>query len=154
MYGIRAASEITGVNLHTLRAWETRYGAFQTHRRGTDRSRWYSEETIERIKNLKTITHHGTAISAVAKESDEQLAKRADDIRNVFGNKAGGEEKRVQPDPRLEIAVDALKIGVGLGDGRLQEVLQDALDRIARFNSVRNINMEEDDEEEGDIQYH
>ena len=64
-YGVKALSAYCGVNAHTLRIWERRYGAV-TPARSANGRRVYSQEDAERLCLIAELTAKGFAISRVA----------------------------------------------------------------------------------------
>lgn len=75
MYTIKNVSMITGIGVHTLRAWEKRYSVVTPSRSSSGR-RTYSEEDIEKLKLISTLNKTGEQISSIAKLSDEELVER------------------------------------------------------------------------------
>ncbi len=71
-YSVRAVTRLTGVNEHTLRAWERRYQAVVPDRTQTGR-RCYSEVQVQRIKQLMALVRRGHAISNIAGWPDDKL---------------------------------------------------------------------------------
>jgi DNA-binding transcriptional MerR regulator len=70
-FNIQVASNISGVSIHTLRAWEKRYQAVTPNRTNTGR-RVYSEDDIKKLKALNDLCSLGHSISTIAnKEIDE-----------------------------------------------------------------------------------
>ncbi|MFZ1086010.1 MAG: MerR family transcriptional regulator [Terracidiphilus sp.] len=83
-YPIRAAANLTGISIDTLRAWERRYQAV-TPIRG-ERGRIYGEGHIRRLILLREAVAHGHAIGQVAGLGDselEQLLRGAETIANA-----------------------------------------------------------------------
>lgn len=78
-YNIQFVSNITGINPHTIRAWEKRYNAINPARDSNGR-RIYFEDDIERLNKLNTLVKNGNSISDIAHLSDEKL----DEIRKRF----------------------------------------------------------------------
>lgn len=70
-YPIRAVSQVTGLSIDTLRAWERRYKAVSPQRQG--RGRVYSEDDIERLALLKDAVDRGHSIGRIADLPDEQI---------------------------------------------------------------------------------
>jgi DNA-binding transcriptional MerR regulator len=70
-YPIRAVSQLTGLSIDTLRAWERRYRAIQPQR--NDRGRLYSDAEVGRLKLLREVVKGGHPIGQVAALSDVQL---------------------------------------------------------------------------------
>lgn len=75
MYTIKNVSMITGIGVHTLRAWEKRYSVVNPSRSPSGR-RFYSDEDIEKLKLITTLNKTGEQISSIAKLTDEQLRER------------------------------------------------------------------------------
>ena len=57
-YPIKVVSQMTGLSVHVIRAWEKRYNVVEPDRTDTNR-RLYSEKEIEKLKLLKTIILRG-----------------------------------------------------------------------------------------------
>lgn len=72
-YPIRAVSQLTGLGLDTLRAWERRYQAVVPYR--GERGRLYREEDIRRLRLLRSATEAGHAIGQIARLSDAELER-------------------------------------------------------------------------------
>lgn len=72
-YPIRAAANLTGLSIDTLRAWERRYQAV-TPTRG-DRGRTYGDGHIRRLILLRDVVARGHAIGQVAGLRDGELEK-------------------------------------------------------------------------------
>lgn len=71
-FNIKAIVKYSGVNAHTLRAWERRYQVIRPSREQNGR-RMYSLEDAERLKLLATLVSEGHAISHLAKLTDDDL---------------------------------------------------------------------------------
>lgn len=61
---IREVARQTGVNAVTLRAWERRYGLIVPHRTAKGH-RLYSDEHVQRIRNILTWLNRGVSVSQV-----------------------------------------------------------------------------------------
>ena len=72
-YPIRAAANLTGLSIDTLRAWERRYQAV-TPMRG-NRGRVYGDEDIRRLILLREAVDRGHAIGQVAGLGDQELER-------------------------------------------------------------------------------
>jgi methanogenic corrinoid protein MtbC1 len=70
---IEVASRRTGLTKDLLRAWERRYAAVEPSRTDSGR-RLYSDEDIERLRNLRLVTSAGRAIGQVAGLPLDELA--------------------------------------------------------------------------------
>lgn len=64
-FNIQFVSNITGINPHTIRAWEKRYNAICPERDSNGR-RLYSNEEIERLNKLNKLVKMGNSISDIA----------------------------------------------------------------------------------------
>lgn len=70
---IKAVSERTGVPLHTLRAWERRYGVPQPHRNTENRYRLYDEQDIAAVLWLKRQVEAGVSPARASAMLREQM---------------------------------------------------------------------------------
>ena len=75
VYQIGTVSSLTGVDAHTIRAWERRYGAIKPNRSETGR-RLYDDQTVERLQLLKALVDCNEAIGQIAHLPDETLRER------------------------------------------------------------------------------
>ncbi len=81
-YSIQFVSKITGINPHTIRAWEKRYSAVVPERNANGR-RLYNEQQVERLTMLYDLVSIGNNISDIANHSDEHLK----DLHDQFVDK-------------------------------------------------------------------
>ena len=77
LHTIQFAARHSGLSMHTIRAWERRYGALAPDRTATNR-RLYSAEDIEKLSLLHDAVQSGHRISQVAALSPAEL-------RNLLG---------------------------------------------------------------------
>jgi DNA-binding transcriptional MerR regulator/methylmalonyl-CoA mutase cobalamin-binding subunit len=73
-YPIKVVSQMTGLSVHVIRAWEKRYNVVEPDRTDTNR-RLYSEEDIEKLKLLNDALHLGHHIGGIANLSLPELKK-------------------------------------------------------------------------------
>lgn len=74
LYPIRTVSEISGVNTITLRAWERRYGLVNPQR--TEKGhRLYSDQDIQRVKDVLALLDKGISIGQAAKVINSSSAQ-------------------------------------------------------------------------------
>jgi MerR family transcriptional regulator, light-induced transcriptional regulator len=78
-YPIKVVSQITGLSVFVIRAWEKRYDVVIPSRTETNR-RLYSEEDIEKLKLLNDALHSGHNIGGIASLSVNEL-------KTILGNK-------------------------------------------------------------------
>jgi DNA-binding transcriptional MerR regulator len=71
VYPIRAVSQLTGLGLDTLRAWERRYQAVSPAR--GQRGRVYGNEEIQRLRLLRGAVEAGHAIGQIAALTNAEL---------------------------------------------------------------------------------
>ncbi len=69
---VKALVKMLGVNEHTVRAWERRYGAIAPQRDSNGR-RLYSSEDIDRIRLLTALVERGHSIGHIARLPTTQL---------------------------------------------------------------------------------
>ena len=65
-YRIHIASELSGVRVELIRAWERRYG-FPRPQRTPSGYRVYTQRDVALLKRLKQLTEEGVAISEAVK---------------------------------------------------------------------------------------
>lgn len=78
-YTIQMASKISGVGVHTIRAWEKRYKALEPHRDSAGH-RVYTKSDIEKLMLLSELCLLGYTISKVANLSIEDLKALLTDL--------------------------------------------------------------------------
>jgi methanogenic corrinoid protein MtbC1 len=76
-FSIQFVARVTGINPHTLRAWEKRYEAVKPHRDDNGR-RLYSEGDIERLRTLNDLVDMGNKISDIAQLPTDKLKNMHD----------------------------------------------------------------------------
>jgi DNA-binding transcriptional MerR regulator len=89
-FSIQFVSQVTGINAHTLRAWEKRYQAVVPQRNPKGK-RLYSDEDIERLKKIIFLVNMGSSISDIAKLDDvrlKELEEQYDDSKKSKRPKA------------------------------------------------------------------
>lgn len=74
LYSIQFVSNVTGINPHTIRAWEKRYGATKPVRDKNGR-RLYSDNEIQRLDVLHKLVSFGNSISDIANLEKSELDK-------------------------------------------------------------------------------
>jgi DNA-binding transcriptional MerR regulator/methylmalonyl-CoA mutase cobalamin-binding subunit len=71
-YPIKVVSQMTGLSVHVIRAWEKRYNVVEPDRTDTNR-RLYSEEDIKKLRMLNDASHLGHNIGGLANLSLTEL---------------------------------------------------------------------------------
>lgn len=87
-FNIQFVSNITGINPHTIRAWEKRYNAI-TPQRDSNGRRLYTDGEIKRLSKLNKLVQMGNSISDIASLPSDKLAQ----IDEHFGNKSAPVKK-------------------------------------------------------------
>jgi DNA-binding transcriptional MerR regulator len=107
-FNIQAASLMSGVSVHQIRAWEKRYNAVEPKRLGNN-FRSYSQENIQRLKLLGELTRHGIAISKIAPLETKDLQEQVDSLAL---DKLQIVKTEVYPDTKekLELLMNFLKV--------------------------------------------
>lgn len=72
-FSIQFVAKITGINAHTIRAWEKRYEAVVPERSDTGK-RLYNQDNVDRLKKLHELVKLGNSISDIASLDDDSLA--------------------------------------------------------------------------------
>lgn len=113
MYQIGTVSSLTGIDAHTIRAWERRYGAIKPTRSESGR-RLYTDDTIERLQLLKGLVDCSEAISTIAHLSEEALRERLAKLaeHEEQSAQAGVEEDRIARPPRVALLAPSLEMQI------------------------------------------
>jgi MerR family transcriptional regulator, light-induced transcriptional regulator len=93
-YPIKVVSQMTGLSVHVIRAWEKRYNVVVPDRSDTNR-RLYSEEDIDKLRLLNDASNLGHNIGSIAhlsqSELKELLFKERDKTSELKSGSAGDE---------------------------------------------------------------
>ena len=88
-YPIKVVSQMTGLSVHVIRAWEKRYHVVEPDRTDTNR-RLYSVDDIEKLRLLNDASHLGHNIGRLANLSLSELKNLlSKEKRNIPEDKAG-----------------------------------------------------------------
>ena len=90
LYQIGTVSTLTGIDPHTIRAWERRYEAISPSRSVSGRRR-YDDHAVERLQLLKALVDCNESISQIAHLPDEALRDRLAKLADLGRNRARGE---------------------------------------------------------------
>ena len=96
----------TGLSVHTIRAWEKRYGAV-TPVRAEHARRLYSEKEVERLKLLKAATKAGHSIGQIARASLPELRGLIRETGSDRGERRDSVTEIVPP--LLKAAVESIR---------------------------------------------
>ncbi len=105
-HSIQIASRRTGLSPHVIRIWEKRYKAVVPQRTGTNRRR-YTDDDIERLQLLKTLTLGGHRIGEVAQLPLEDLQQLKEAVRLHSPSSLQKSEDNDQA-PLIEICLKAI----------------------------------------------
>lgn len=98
-FSIQFVSQVTGINAHTLRAWEKRYQAVVPSRNDKGK-RLYSDADIARLKKIIFLVSMGSSISDIAKLDDERLAE----LESQYDKKTPSQVSALKkPAPQIDI---------------------------------------------------
>ena len=75
-YSIGVVSRLTGINPETLRVWERRYQMAVPARSGARKSRFYSQQDVDRLALVKVLVNAGHPVSSLARLSANELRAR------------------------------------------------------------------------------
>ena len=71
-FSIKDLERLSGINAHTIRIWERRYGLMEPTRTTTNR-RVYSGEDLRRIISIGVLNRSGLKVSKIARLTNEEL---------------------------------------------------------------------------------
>ena len=83
-FTIKDVENLSGIQAHTLRIWEQRYG-FLKPQRSTTNIRYYTNEELKTILNVALLNRFGYRISRISKMSQHEIA---DKILNLLPGEA------------------------------------------------------------------
>ncbi|MBY0414608.1 MAG: MerR family transcriptional regulator, partial [Bdellovibrionales bacterium] len=114
-YTIQMASKISGVGVHTIRAWEKRYKALVPERDASGH-RTYTKSDVEKLMLLSELCLLGYTISKVAalstpelKDQLKNLGKSDESLENQDFNLIHDTKATIDPNQSLPILVFALR---------------------------------------------
>jgi DNA-binding transcriptional MerR regulator len=110
LYSIQFVSKLTGLNAHTIRAWEKRYQAVVPERNESGK-RVFNKEEVDRLNLLAKLVNLGNTISEVAKLENEKLQR----LLSEFEESDQGQGKFVKVDEEpvnYNMALNALITGL------------------------------------------
>lgn len=118
-YPIKVVSQMTGLSVFVIRAWEKRYNVVTPSRTDTNR-RLYSEEEIEKLKLLNDAVHSGHNIGGIANLSIKDLKSILEHNQADSGNIIDDiNESNQKSDIIMKQCLDAIKAY----DGKALETL-------------------------------
>ena len=133
-FSIQFVSKITGVNPHTLRAWEKRYNAI-TPKRDDNGRRLYDQEDIDKLKLLFKLSHLGNPISDIANLNIDELTQIH---QQAFGMKNNANKK--QDKDAVDYNSMLQKLILALQFYKL-DVISHELDKVKNNCSIREFSL-------------
>ncbi|MEM0897253.1 MAG: MerR family transcriptional regulator [Verrucomicrobiota bacterium] len=122
-HSIRVVSKRTGLSSHVIRAWEQRYAVVIPSRTETNR-RLYSDDDVERLQKLRTLSEHGHSIGRIARLTREQLELLLEEEGRPSNNPS---LKEVGGDSFIARAIEAV---IAQDDRLLNELINEAAVRL------------------------
>jgi len=106
-FPIKVVSQMTGLSVHVIRAWEKRYNVVEPERTDTNR-RLYSEEEIEKLRLLNEAVQNGHNIGGIANISIQELKSILHQEKRT-ALKGVSEELTSDVDSLLSSCIEAVK---------------------------------------------
>jgi len=120
-FSIQFVANITGINGHTLRAWEKRYQAVVPERNSKGK-RLYSQENIEKLKLLADLVRLGNSISDIANLDIPNL----EELLKKYGETSRSEHK-----DKVDIDVNVVLKNLIMGlNGFKLDIISHELEKI------------------------
>lgn len=107
LYSIQFVSNVTGINPHTIRAWEKRYGATKPVRDKNGR-RLYSDDEIKRLDLLNKLVGYGNSISDIAYLAIGEL----EDVLEKYGATQTADGSQYKEEIDIESTLSSIYLGV------------------------------------------
>lgn len=127
-YSIQFVSKITGINAHTIRAWEKRYQAVVPARTDTGK-RVYSETDVDRLKKLHELVKLGNAISDVAKLGQNDLDDMYDEFVGALPNGHNGLRQEIETQPKIDVHLSLQNLILALRNYKL-DIISHELEKV------------------------
>lgn len=110
-YPIKVVSQMTGLSVHVIRAWEKRYNVVVPDRSDTNR-RLYSEEDIDKLRLLNDASNLGHNIGSIAHLSHSELREllfKERDKTSELENGYAGDEVVTLVEEQLSDCIESIK---------------------------------------------
>ncbi len=134
-FSIQFVSQVTGINSHTLRAWEKRYNAV-TPLRDQNKRRLYTQADIDRLKKIHDLCSLGNNVSDIAILDDEHLSKLHTQYFNEVNNLSQTNEK-IEP---IDINQTLQNLIMALSHYKL-DIISHELEKAQRSLSAREFTL-------------
>ncbi|MGB5895651.1 MAG: MerR family transcriptional regulator [Ignavibacteriaceae bacterium] len=135
-YPIKVVSQMTGLSVFVIRAWEKRYNVVVPQRTETNR-RLYSEKDIEKLMLLNEAVHGGHNISGVASLTIDELRSVLEHKRNT-STVMNSSSVEISSDVNLIIdnAIEAIK---AYDDKALETLLLKSSAKMSQPQLIENL---------------
>ncbi len=133
VYTIQLASKVSGVGIHTIRAWEKRYQAV-TPRRGDTGRREYSEGEVERLRLLCELCTLGHTIGQIARLQTSDLKNMLQALGRV--GSASNVSAKISPSVDLDQSVAGLLLAL---EGYKLDIISHEFSKLALVAGPRDM---------------
>ena len=133
-YPIKVVSQMTGLSVHVIRAWEKRYNVVVPERTDTNR-RLYSEEEIEKLRLLNEAVQNGHNIGGIANISIQELKSILHQEKRT-ALKGVSEELTSDVDSLLSSCIEAVK---AYDRKELETILLKASSKLSQPALIENL---------------
>lgn len=132
LYSVKTICQLTGLNEHTLRAWERRYQVVTPHRMDNGR-RVYSLADLEKLKLVTLLVRKGFLIGNIAAGTMESLSALVNDAQAIPSEQSARSGRMQEYSTRLKRhlqAYDMLTVHSILQQARLEHGVKDFLSSL------------------------
>ena len=133
-FPIKVVSQMTGLSVHVIRAWEKRYNVVEPERTDTNR-RLYSEEDIEKLRLLNEAVQKGHNIGGIANISIQELKSILHQEKRT-ALKGVSEELTSDVDSLLSSCIEAVK---AYDRKELETILLKASSKLSQPALIENL---------------
>ena len=133
-FPIKVVSQMTGLSVHVIRAWEKRYNVVEPERTDTNR-RLYSEEEIEKLRLLNEAVQNGHNIGGIANISIQELKSILHQEKRT-ALKGVSEELTSDVDSLLSSCIEAVK---AYDRKELETILLKASSKLSQPALIENL---------------
>ncbi len=124
-YSIKDLEILSDVKSHTIRIWEKRYGILQPGRSGTN-IRYYNNEDLKKILNIRFLNQSGVKISRIAEMSELEISRQV----QILYQSSTGETQLIE---HLVLAL------IELDESRFTGILHAAIGRLGFEQAVATV---------------
>jgi DNA-binding transcriptional MerR regulator len=129
-FSIQFVSKITGINAHTIRAWEKRYQAVVPER-SEGGKRLYSQDQVDRLNKLHDLTKMGNSISDIANLQDTDLDDLLSKYSEVRPMANGANTNGQEPAEKIDINLTMQNLLLALNAYKL-DIISHELEKVIK----------------------